>query len=173
MMKTSPDNNNKKRKAHIREARPQDMRDVTDIFNYFVRESYAAYPADEVDTLRFDALYRSVSVFLILEMADEIVGFGFIKPFREEATFAQTGVLTYFILPHYTGMGLGTRMLERLTEEAKKRSIDNLVAHISSKNLQSLQFHEKHGFKQVGCLERMGRKFNAHFDIIWVQKFIP
>jgi phosphinothricin acetyltransferase len=148
------------------------MHAVTDIFNFFIRESFAAYPVDEVSVDRFSTLHRIVTAFLVLEIENELVGFGFLKPFREEPTFSHTGVLTYFILPHYTGMGLGTRLLERLTDEAKKHGFNNVIAHISSKNTQSLLFHEKHGFKQVGRLERLGIKFDTPFDIIWVQKFL-
>ena len=156
----------------IREVRASDIQVVADIFNYFVLETYAAYPVDKVEPDRFELLIKSASVFLVVEVNAEIIGFGFLKPFRETSTFRHTGVLTYFILPHYTRSGLGTKLLKHLISEAKKRSINNLVAHISSKNTQSLRFHEKHGFKQVGCLERMGTKFDQSFDIVWVQKFL-
>jgi phosphinothricin acetyltransferase len=161
-----------KRKPRVRLIRESDWPAVVDIFNYFVRESYAAYPEKEVSVDRFRTLIRSVHVFVVLQIGTDIVGFGFLKPYREEDNFSHSGMVAYFILPHYTGMGLGERILQRLIREAKKRGITNLVAHISSKNTQSLRFHARHGFEEVGRLKEIGTKFNTAFDIVWVQKFL-
>ena len=58
--------------------------------------------------------------FFVIEHRTGIVGFGLIKPVLPFPAFMATGMLTYFILPEFTGKGLGNRLLERLTVEAKK-----------------------------------------------------
>jgi phosphinothricin acetyltransferase len=79
-------------------------------------------------------------------------------------------MLTYFILPEFTGKGLGNRLLEQLTIEAKKLEMTSLVANMASKNTTSIHFHKRHKFTEVGRLHSAGMKFGEPFDIIWMQK---
>lgn len=156
----------------IREAGDADRGPVVDIFNHFVRHTFAAYPDREVPTGFFDTL-RTLSSgfpFLVIVAEQAVIGFGLVSPYRRDETFKHTGVLTYFIMPEYTHLGLGSALLDRLIQEAQARGISNLLANISSRNEQSLNFHRKHGFRECGRLEGIGVKFDECFDIVWMQK---
>ena len=158
----------------IREIQEGDGPAVVNIFNYFVRESFAGYPEKEFGGEFFEQLRRQALIFYVIETNHKVVGFGFVRPFNELENFSHTGVLTYFILPQYTRQGWGTKLLNVLIDVGMALGINNFVAHISSKNEQSLRFHKKLGFKECGRLKDMGVKFGQKFDIVWVQKqFIP
>ena len=154
----------------IRNAQPRDRESMVRIINYFIRESFAAYPEKEISTGFFAKIISNTRVCVILEIDGKIGGFGFIRPYHESANFNHTGILTYFILPQYTNKGLGSKMLKNLMNSGHSLGITNFVAHISSKNQQSLRFHRKHGFQECGRLKNMGVKFGDYFDIVWVQK---
>ena len=94
------------------------------------------------------------------------------KPFLPFAAFKKTGMLTYFIAPEFTGRGLGTRMLGRLVEDAKKSGQKVLVANIASRNEASIRFHAKQGFTVAGNLTGVGEKFGEPFDVVWMQRTI-
>jgi phosphinothricin acetyltransferase len=102
--------------------------------------------------------------------AGEAVGFGLLRPYRDAPIFRRSGELTYFILPAETNKGLGSKLLDMLTRDAREMKIDSLVANISSLNEQSLRFHEKHGFRQCGLFESIGIKHGRSFDLVWMQK---
>ena len=154
----------------IREARPGDGKAVNDIFNRFARESFAVY-SDKPLTYDFFKKNSDLAIlFYVVEVRGTIVGFAYLKRFRTYDNFKHTGMPTYFLLPEYTGKGIGTRVLETFIEKGKARGVTNFVAHLSSMNKQSLNFHTKHGFSEVGRLKDMGIKFNKRFDIVWVQK---
>jgi phosphinothricin acetyltransferase len=159
-------------KYKIREFKEGDQQAIIDIFNYFIRESFAAYKEQEVKPDFFNELKKTSKVFYVLEADKKIVGFGFIKPYLEYENFSHTGGLTYFIMPQYTDKGLGTQMLSQLIDAARGKKITHLLAHISSRNHQSLRFHQKHGFKECGRLEGIGKKFDEPFDVVWMQKII-
>lgn len=156
----------------IRDASETDRESITLLFNRFVRESFAAYSEKEFDRRQMDGLFQSARIFKVLTDEEHIVGFGFNRPYREFENFSHVGMLTYFIQPEYTGKGLGTRLLNILIEEGRQQGNTNFVAHISSKNEQSLAFHKKHDFVECGRLRNMGYKFGVSFDIVWVQKQI-
>lgn len=159
----------------IRKAREEDRKSIVEIFNYFIENSFAAYPATAADDSLFDFLMGACleGAFYVIEKPGcGIVGFGMLRPHQKSITFSRAAELSYFILPDFSRKGLGTSLLEVLTMDAAKLGIETMLANISSLNVQSLNFHAKQGFKQCGCFERVGSKFGKDFDVIWMQKFI-
>jgi phosphinothricin acetyltransferase len=48
--------------------------------------------------------------------------------------------------------------------------ITSLLANISSRNRQSLEFHLRNGFRECGRFLKVGHKFGEAFDVVWMQK---
>lgn len=145
---------------------------VIDIFNYYIQNSYAAYPDQPVDYPFFDRFLEMSRGFpsVVVKARDKVVGFGFLRAFHPAATFQRTAEVTYFIMPEHTRQGLGTAMLDYFNEQAKKLGVDYILASVSSCNPKSLEFHRKKGFQECGRLSRVGRKFGQDVDVVWLQK---
>jgi phosphinothricin acetyltransferase len=89
---------------------------VIDIFNYFVRQSDAAYLENAVDYDFFDQflkMSRGYPALVVKNHARQVTGFGFMRPHHLADSMKRAAELTYFILPEDTGKGLGSAMLER------------------------------------------------------------
>jgi phosphinothricin acetyltransferase len=168
----------KKEKQHmdgevvIREVRDSDRDTIIAIFNYYAATSYAAYPEIPVSDRFFAFLREGALGFYVLEREAHIVGFGLMKPLMPFPAFLSTGILTYFIQPEYTRMSLGKKLLDCLTDDAKKMGMTSLVANMASKNRASIHFHTRCGFTEVGRLHNAGSKFGEPFDMIWMQKML-
>ena len=151
------------------------QKETIDIFNYYVENSFAAFPEQ---TLPYECFYH------FLEMCEgypaitakneqgDILGFGMLRAYNPFPTFSQTAEITYFIKPGYTGKGIGKRILDYLVAKAKEKGITSIIASISSLNESSLNFHEKNGFVQCGRLREIGNKRGKTFDIIYMQKML-
>jgi L-amino acid N-acyltransferase YncA len=145
---------------------------VIEIFNFYIANSFAAYPEQPVDYDFFDRfldIARGYPAVVIKDDSETIVGFAFLHPFRPDNTFRRVAEITYFIRPEHTGKGLGTSILERFRISAKAQGIDTILANISSRNEQSLRFHRSKGFEECGRFRRIGRKFDEDFDVVWMQ----
>ena len=145
---------------------------VIDIFNYYIANSFAAYPEESVSYEFFDRfldMARGYPAVVIKEDAETIVGFVFLHAYRPGRTFCRTAEITYFILPDHTGKGIGTKVLGQLVSAAKEQGIDTLLANISSRNDESLRFHRKSGFVECGRFRQIGKKFGEDFDVVWMQ----
>jgi phosphinothricin acetyltransferase len=159
----------------IRRVREEDNHFIISVFNYFIENSFAAYPEKKVGYGFFERLKQMTKGFpfyVVETSGGELAGFGLLRPYHIMETFRRTAEVTYFILPMHTGRGLGTRLLCKLIEGAREKGNDTLLASISSLNEKSINFHKKNGFKECGRLERIGKKFGKDFDEVWMQKLI-
>jgi len=154
----------------IRNKKEDDNNKILGVVNSFVKNSFAAYQDEPYPPSIVDEWSRKARIFLVLETGNEVVGFGFVSSYRPFKSFNHVGVLTYFILQEYTGRGLGTKLFNRLILKGKNLGITNYLAHISSKNEGSINFHKKHGFNEVGRFKDMSHKLGESVDMLWVQK---
>jgi len=146
--------------------------DVMNILNYYVENSYAAYPEKELSDTFFESIINMTKDYpaYVVKIDEKIVGFAFIRAYNSFSTFSETAEITYFIDKDYTGKGLGKMILDKIEEEAKAKGICNILASISSRNTHSIKFHEKNDFVKCGEFSEIGRKFANTFDVIWMIK---
>lgn len=163
----------------IRKATPQDIQAMLEIFNYYIKKTFAAYLETPVGPDFIQAFNdedgpdkNQYFPYYVMEENSRVIGFGALKPYFPFRNFQHTGVVSYFILPEYTRKGLGAKLLNVLYRDAKKKNMKSLLANVSSKNQASLNFHLKHGFVECGRFKAVGTKFGKYFDIIWLQKFM-
>jgi len=159
-------------KIIVRQIVDSDRESIIAIFKHYAATSYAAYPEIPVNDRFFDFFREGTLAFYVLEHKTQVVGFGLIKPVLPFPAFMKTGMLTYFLLPEFTGQGFGKTLLEQLTTDATKMGMTSLVVNMASKNIPSIRFHMHHGFTEVGRLHNAGSKFGEPFDMIWMQKMV-
>ena len=152
-----------------------DKKEIIDIFNHYVENSFAAYPEDKVPYEFFSHIQNMAEGYPFLVAKDgegRVLGFALLRPHNPMPAFSRTADIAYFIAPGHTGQGIGWAMQVRLLNEARERGITSIMASISSLNSKSLNFHKKQGFQECGRFQKVGRKWGQDFDEIWMQKMI-
>jgi phosphinothricin acetyltransferase len=148
---------------------------IVAVFNHYIHTSFAAFPSRPLPENMLDKFVDIAKTYPAVSVLDEcemVVGFAMLRPYYFEDSMKRTGEISYFLMPGITGQGIGGKILNDFIERARKMGIDNILACISSHNVESINFHRKHGFEQVGLFKRVGRKFDQDFDIVWMQKMI-
>lgn len=148
---------------------------LIDLFNYYVRNGFAAYPETPVPCEFFDIMMQMARGYpTVAARAGDgsLSGFGILHPYNPFPVFAHTAEVTFFIRPEDTGKGLGARMLHYLEEEAKRQGISVILSNISSLNGGSIRFHQKNGFSECGRFRNVGKKHGTFFDTVWMEKQI-
>jgi L-amino acid N-acyltransferase YncA len=165
----------KKVKIRMKPLTEHNRKEVIDIFNYYIENSFAAYPENKVPYEFFDALLKMCERYPSLIAEDEsgtILGFGMLRAYNSFSTFSQTAEITYFIRPECTDKGIGRMMLDCLTDKAREKGITSILASICSLNNGSINFHKKNGFIECGRLREIGRKKGKTFDVVYMQKML-
>lgn len=153
----------------------KDRKPVIDIFNYFIENSFAAFPEIKVDYDFFDKILnmaRGYPAIIVKDDLYKVIGFAFLHAYHPIETFKRVAEISCFIMPEYNRRGIGKAIIENFNEKAKKLNIDSILACISSLNEKSIRFHLKNGFKECGRFHKIGRKFGMDFDVIWMQKML-
>jgi len=148
---------------------------MIDIFNYYIENSFAAYPDRKVPYEFFDRLLPSLEGYPAFVAEDEhkkVLGFGMLRAFLPFSVFAKTAEISYFIRPESTRKGVGDRLLTSLIQKAEAKGIKNILASISSLNEPSIKFHLKNGFIECGRLKNIGEKKGQLFDVVYMQKML-
>ena len=149
-------------------------KEAMDIFNYYVENSFAAYPELKLPYefyTKFLEMTKGYPAFIIKNKDDgKVVGFCFLRAYNPFPVFKETAEITYFLEKNEIGKGIGKKALNKLEEEAKKIGINKLLANISSENTTSIEFHKKNGFNECGRFHSIGKKKNKHFDVVWMEK---
>ncbi len=153
----------------------QDRTGVIDLFNYYIENSFAAYPDLPVPYTFFDLFLQACSGYPSAAVRDpekKLAGFGMLRPHNPMPAFAHTAEITYFVRPGLTGKGLGSRMLAYLETGAREKGILTILASISSLNEGSIRFHARNGFTECGRFRKVAKKRGTYFDTVWMQKMI-
>ena len=148
---------------------------VVDIFNYYIENTFAAFPEERVTDEFFDWLLRLSRGYKALSAKDKngrVIGFGLLRAHSPVPTLSRTAEISYFILPEHTRKGIGGALLEKLVESARTKKLTSLFACISSLNEGSIAFHRKNGFVECGCFRGIGIKKGRVFDVLWMQKML-
>ena len=154
---------------------PADRQPMLDLFNYYVRNGFAAFPEQPLPIAFVDRLLdlaKGYPALVAKDPAGRLLGFGLLRPHNPLPTFAHTTEITYFLAPDHTRQGLGTRLLQTLEAGAREKNIRTILASISSLNEGSLAFHRKHGFLEVGRFRQVCIKRGTAFDVVWMQKML-
>lgn len=152
-----------------------DREAIMDIFNFYVENSFAAYPEAKLPYEAFDPFLQLGSDYPKASVTDEegkVVGFGRLRAHNPLSSFARAAEVTYFIHPEHTGRGIGRLLLAHLEEGARSKGIRTILASISSLNAGSIRFHEKNGFVEAGRFVRIVSKQGREFDTVWMQKML-
>jgi len=153
----------------------EDREALIDIFNYYVDNSFSAYPETKVPYDFFDTLLEMAHGYPTVAVRDKnnnLIGFGMLRRYSPFSTFSQTAEISYFISPNYTGKGIGTAMLLYLVRKARQSGLTSILASVSSLNEDSIRFHSKNGFVECGRFCQVGTKKGQVFDVVYMQRMI-
>ena len=160
----------------IRDYQIQDCKAIIEIINDAILNSTALYDYN-IRTLNtqeaiFEEKLQKGFPVIVAESNNEVVGFGYYSEFRFREAYKFTVEHSVYANKNAIGKGIGKLLLNELIERAKKQNLHTMIGVIDSENTNSIDFHKKFGFEEVGFIKESGFKFNRWLHSVFVQKML-
>jgi L-amino acid N-acyltransferase YncA len=157
----------------IRQATEKDLDAILEIVNYNILNTTAIYDYEPRTLVQqktiFDEKVKAGFPLIIIEMDNDIAGFGTYGAFRFKEGYKFTVEHSVYVSIHYQGKGLGKLLLAALIELAKKQKLHTMIAVIDAENQSSVEFHKQFGFETVGVIKESAYKFDKWLDTVFMQ----
>ena len=158
--------------AAVRRARPDDVPAIAAIYGHAVRTSIATFdlevPGEQVWAARVDVSGDGEHV-LVVELDGEVAGYAYSSRFRPRPGYAGTRESSIYLAPHAVGRRWGTALYRALLDLLREDGIHVVTAVVALPNDASVALHERLGFRHVGTLHEVGRKFDRWIDTAWYE----
>ena len=157
----------------VRQLRKEDISQCLKIYNYYIENTCFTFEEQKLLLSEFEERAERISArypFLVATEGEYVVGYAYLDTFCERSAYRYTADLSVYVEKDFRQHGIGTRLLQAVESEAQARKIRNLVSVITSKNENSIAFHEKNGFVLKGELTGVGLKFGEWLDVRYYQK---
>lgn len=142
--------------VNIRPMIPEDWPSVAEIYIQGIKTNLATFetvcPAYE----EWDRAHLSVCR-LTAEVNGSVVGWCALTPVSSRCVYRGVAEVSIYIDASFARCGIGTRLLNALTEQADQQGIWTLESSIFANNEASIRLHERCGFRLVGVREKLGK----------------
>jgi len=160
----------------IRDYQIQDCKAIIEIINDAILNSTVLYDYN-IRTLNtqeaiFEEKLQKGFPVIVAESNNEVVGFGYYSEFRFREAYKFTVEHSVYANKNAIGKGIGKLLLNELIETAKKQNLHTMIGVIDSENTNSIDFHKKFGFEEVGFIKESGFKFDRWLHSVLVQKML-
>lgn len=164
----------------IRDAAPADIDAITEITNALIATTtyeWTSTPHTVADRLGWLDRHRVDGHPVLVAVdptgaGDRVVGWAGYDDFRDTAKWP--GYLpvvehTIHVRERCWGQGIGRRLMDALADRARADGKRAIVGAIDGENVDSVEFHLRLGFVEVGRLPGIGVKFGRPLDLVLVQ----
>lgn len=154
----------------IREMTDADRRDVRRILFEGIATGNATFESEAPSWEHWDAGHIR-SCRLVAERDGKILGWAALSPFSGRPVYSGVAEVSIYVERDARGLGVGDGLMARLVTESEREGFWTLQAGIFPDNRSSLALHEKHGFRVVGCRERLGRMSSGAWrDVLLLER---
>lgn len=108
--------------------------------------------------------------FLVAADGADVIGFGYVSPWRDRPAYAATVEDTVYLAPGRSGRGTGRLLLSAVLAAAADAGAEQSIAVIAdSGDPASQALHRALGFIEAGRLRRVGFKHGRWLDVVLMQ----
>jgi L-amino acid N-acyltransferase YncA len=160
----------------VREARPQDLPDVREIYNHYVANSTVTFDEDAMTLREWKGKYAYLQKlgmpFIVAESpSGQILGYALVTPWKQKRAYRFTVENSIYLGAASTGKGLGPVLMQELIDRSKAAGLKEMIAVIADKGAEaSIKMHENFGFTEIGRMGRVGYKFDRWLGTVLLQK---
>ena len=160
----------------------EDAEELLAIYAPYVRDTAVSfeYVVPSVEEFADRILQISAKYPYIKAVEDgKIIGYAYANTFKGRKAYDWSVETTIYVRGDAKRNGIGRRLYGCLEQSLKKMGVLNMNACIAIAKVDdefltndSMHFHSRMGFTEVGRFHNSGYKFGRRYDMIWMEKLI-
>lgn len=159
----------------LRTAVPADLPAIAAIYSHAIANTTATFDTREksaVDMEEWMFEHGQRHPVLVAEQAGQVVGWACLSPWSDRCAYADTAENSVYVAEFARGRGVGKALLAELIQRARQSHLHTIIARLADGNPASERLHESAGFKRIGTMSQVGRKFGKMIDVHMYQLMV-
>jgi len=153
----------------FRKLEEKDWGQVSEIYRQGIETRNATFELSVPSWIDWDCGHLKICR-MVAALNGQIVGWFALTPVSSRSVYGGVAEVSIYISLDFTGQQIGTKLLDLLIKESEKNGIWTLQASIFPENKGSLRIHKKHGFREVGYREKIGKMEGVWRDTIILER---
>ena len=154
----------------IRNIKDTDIDAINSLYNNYIRETPFTFDIKEKTLSQkkeWFKIFKKDSPFqcVVAYENDILIGFASSRPFRDKEAYESSIETSVYISKKYIGKGFGKLLMQDLLNKIDGYSINRAYAFITEPNNASERLHTLLGFKKIGVLNKVGKKFGKFWNV--------
>jgi phosphinothricin acetyltransferase len=159
----------------VRAGRIEDLPALTAIYNHYVEHTHVTFdlaPFTVEQRRTWFAHYADSGPhrLLVAVDGDEVLGYATSSEFMTKPAYRPSVSTTIYCRQDAAGRGIGSTLYDALFAALADEDVHRAYAGIALPNESSLALHRRFGFREVGTLREVGRKFDRWWDVTWLER---
>jgi len=147
-----------------------DIEAVNLLYNYYIRNTAFTFDINEKtlsEKKEWSKIFKKDSPYqcIVAYENDILVGFASSRPFRDKEAYNSSIETSVYISHNYIGKGYGKLLMEDLFIKIDGYNVNRVYAFITEPNNASEKLHLLLGFKKIGVLNNVGKKFGKFWNV--------
>lgn len=101
---------------------------------------------------------------------EKVIGWAALSPVSARPVYAGVTEVSIYIDPDFRGKGVGDILMNSLIRETENSGIWTLQSGVFPENKASIKLHLKHGFRQLGTKEHIGKMNGTWRDVVMLER---
>jgi len=154
----------------IRNIKDTDIEAINSLYNNYIRETPFTFDIEEKTLSQkkeWFKIFKKDSPFQCVVAYENniLIGFASSRPFRDKEAYESSIETSVYISKKYIGKGFGKLLMQDLLKKIDGYSINRAYAFITEPNNASERLHTLLGFKKIGVLNKVGKKFGKFWNV--------
>ena len=156
----------------VRPARRTDLPAIMEIYNEAIRTTTATFDTEPktLDERRhwFES-HDEQHPILVAEWDGQVIGWASLSKWSDRKAYDSTAETSFYVAEPFRGRGAGRELKRCIIQEARRLRYHTLIARVAEGSDASLHLNQQSGFRLVGTLKEVGRKFGRLLDVHMLQ----
>lgn len=152
----------------IRPATPQDAEKIAAIYNYYVEKTTVTFEEKAISVATMTERLAAASTtypWLVAESTSEVLAYAYASPWSNRSGYKASAETTIYVAQNHTQKGIGIALYGSLMERLRAQIFHCAIGVIAQPNPVSVSLHEKLGFRKIGVMPEIGKKFGNWISV--------